>query len=49
MSGDLYAGRKSLVFSVSTKVDLVFVWVVQIELTSVWGIEFDLILMKGRN
>ena len=39
----LNAGRKSLVFSVSMRIDLHFVWVVQIDLISVFGIELDLI------
>ena len=37
------AGRKSLGFSVSIEIDLVFVWVVDVDLVSVWGIELDLI------
>ena len=39
----LDAGRKSLGFSVSIEIDLVFVWVVDIDLISVCGIDFDLI------
>ena len=39
----LDAGRKSLGFSVSIEIDLVFVWVVDNELISVWGIELTLI------
>ena len=38
----LYACRKSLGFSVSNEIDLVFVWV-EIELISLWGIEIGLI------
>ena len=40
MTRFLDAGRKSLGFSVSIEIDLVFVWV-DIELISVWGIELD--------
>ena len=36
-------GRKSLGFSVSIEVYLVFVRVVDIDLISVWGIELDFI------
>ena len=36
-------GRKSIGFSDSIEIDLVFVWVVNIDLISVWGIELDLI------
>ena len=39
----LDTGRKSLGFSVSIAIDLVFVWVVVIDLLSVRGIELDLI------
>ena len=39
----LDAGRKSLGFSVSIEIDLVFVGVVDIDLVSVWGIELCLI------
>ena len=39
----LYAGRKSLGFSVSIEPDFVFVWVVEIDLISLWGIQLDLI------
>ena len=42
----LYAGRKSLVFSVSMQIDLNFVWVVEINLISVCGIELYLIPAK---
>ena len=38
-----YASRKSLGFSVSIELDVVFVWVVEIELSSLWGTELDLI------
>ena len=38
----LDAGR-SLAFSTSIEIDLVFVWVVEINLISVWGMELDLI------
>ena len=41
----LDAGRKSLGFSVSIEIDLVFVWVVDTDLISVWGVELDLILV----
>ena len=37
-----YVGRKSLGFSVSIELDLVFAWVVEIYLISLWGIELDL-------
>ena len=37
------AGHKSLGFSVSIEIDLVFVSVVEIDLISVWGMELDLI------
>ena len=37
------AGRKSLGFSVSIEIDLVFVGLVDIDLISVWGIELDII------
>ena len=39
----LCVGRKSLVFTISMTIDVVFVWLVQIGLISVRGIEFDLI------
>ena len=39
----LNAGRKSLVFGVSMKTDLHFVWLVRIDLISVWEFELDLI------
>ena len=45
----LDAGRKSLGFSVSIEIDLVFVWVVDNELISVWGIELNLISVGGSN
>ena len=35
----LYAGRKSLGFSVSIKTDLVFVWMVEVDLISAQGSE----------
>ena len=35
------AGRQSLGFSVSIKIDFVFVWVVDVGLISVYGIEHD--------
>ena len=38
----LDTAHKSLGFSVSIEIDLVFVWVVDIDLISVWGIEHDL-------
>ena len=38
----LDAGRKSLAFSVSIEIDLVFVWVADIDLISVWRMELDL-------
>ena len=38
----LDAGRKSLGFSVSIEVHMVFVWVEGVDLISVWGIEHDL-------
>ena len=41
------AGHKSLGFSVSFEIDLVFVWVVDIDFISVWGIELDLISVGG--
>ena len=37
----LDADSKSLGFSVSIEIDLVFIWVVDIDLISVWGIEHD--------
>ena len=43
----LYAGRKSLGFSVSIEPDFVFVWVVEIGLISMSGIEVDVISVKG--
>ena len=43
------AGRKSLGFSVSIEIDLVFVWVVDIDLISVRGITLDLISVRDRN
>ena len=39
----LYAGRKSLVFRMSMKIDFVPAWVVEIYLISVCGIESDVI------
>ena len=33
----LYAGQKSLGFSVSIEIDLVLVWVIEIDMISVWG------------
>ena len=42
----LYAGRKSLVFRMSTKIDVVFGWPVEVDLISVWEIDFDLISVK---
>ena len=47
MARFLDAGRKSLGFSVSIEVDLVFVWVVDIDLISVGGIELDVISVYG--
>ena len=41
----LYASRKSLVFMMSMKIDLVFGWMVQSDMNSVWGIELDIISM----
>ena len=41
----LYAGRKSLGFSVSIEIDFVYVWVVEIDLISMWGIVLDFILV----
>ena len=43
----LDAGVKSLGFSVSAEIDLVFVWVVGIDLVSVRGVELDLISVYG--
>ena len=40
---DLDAGRKSLCYSVSIEIDLVYVWVDNIGLISVWRLELDLI------
>ena len=42
------AGRKSLGFSVSIKLDLVSVWLVDIDLISVSGIELDFIRDRNR-
>ena len=39
----LYAGLKSLRFSVSTELDFVFVWVVEIDLISLRGTQPELI------
>ena len=39
----LDTAHKSLGFSVSIEIDLVFVWVVDIDLISVWEIELGLI------
>ena len=39
----LDAGSKSLGYSVSIEIDLVFVWVLKIESISVWAIELDLV------
>ena len=43
----LYAGQKSLGFSVSIEIYLVFAWVVDIDLVSMLGIELDLISVQG--
>ena len=43
----LDAGRKTLGFSGSTEIDLVFVWVIENDLISAWGIELDLISVLG--
>ena len=37
------AGGKSLGYSVSIKIDLVFAWVIEIDLILMWEIELDLI------
>ena len=43
MTRFLDTARKSLGFSVSIEIDLVFVGLVDIDLISVWGIELDII------
>ena len=43
LTSSLYAGRKSLGFSVGLEINLVVVWVVEIDLVSVWGIKHDLL------
>ena len=47
LSWFLDAGRKSLGFSVSIGMDLVFVWVADVDLISACGIELDLISVQG--
>ena len=41
----LYAGSKSLGYSVGIEIYLVLVWVVEIYLILVWGMDLDLISM----
>ena len=39
----LYAGLKSLGYSVNIELDFVFVWVVEIDLILMWGIELGVV------